>query len=62
MTEQPRPIDYITTDFVFDFFFKGLFEKPHEHKKECIYTLYGATLERLDKIINNLRKEKEVSK
>ena len=52
-----NPIDCLTTDFLFDFFFKGLFKKPHEHKKECINALCGATLERLDKIINTLKKE-----
>ena len=57
MPKKLRPIDCITTDSLFDVFFKGLFEKPHEHKKECINALYGATLERLDKIINNLKQE-----
>lgn len=61
MTEECNPKDYLTTDFLFDYFFNGLFKKPHEHKVECIYALYGATLEKLDKITNALKRwyEKE---
>ena len=45
----------IDTDILFDIYFKGLFEKPHEHKEECILILYSHTLDTLDSIIEHLK-------
>ncbi len=50
----------IPTDLIFDIFFQGEFEKPSEHKKECVSMLINATYERLDSINNNLKAIKEL--
>lgn len=54
-----NPLKNIPIDLIFDVLFQGVFEKPSEHKKECVLLLLNATNERLESINNNLKVIKE---
>ena len=44
----------ISVDWLFDYFFKGTFDKPHEHKEECLVMTVAWTNAKLDSICENL--------
>lgn len=55
MTILEYIIENVTVDDIFNWFFEDIFDRPSEHKEECLAITVAKANEHLDNIIENLK-------